>query len=232
AEEIAYIHDAKNDEQRQRLFDRVSAGEVRVLIGSTEKMGVGMNVQRKLIALHHLDAPYRPTDIEQREGRILRQGNENEEVEIYIYVTERSFDTRMWDMLRTKAAFINQAMSGQITTREAEDVGEMVLTAAEVSAIASGNPLIREHVEVTNEVRRLEALEAAYRNNQIHMQAQVSALEASIPNLRRQIAALEKDIRRRKDTKGDKFAMVVNGKSYTEREDAGKALQAASIAVM
>src|SRR5690606_25015242 len=138
----------------------------------------------------------------------------------------------MWDMLLTKAAFINQDMSGQITTREAEDVGEMVLTAAEVSAIASGNPLIREHVEVTNEVRRLEALEAAYRNNQIHMQAQVSALEASIPNLRRQIAALEKDIRRRKDTKGDKFAMVVDGKPYTEREEAGKALQASSIAVM
>ena len=140
AGEIAFIHDADTDAAKKLLFDSVNAGRVRVLIGSTEKMGAGTNVQRKLIALHHLDAPWRPRDIEQREGRILRQGNSNPEVKIYRYVTEGSFDAYMWQTLETKARFIQQVMNGSTSVREAEDIVGGALTYAEIKAIASGNP--------------------------------------------------------------------------------------------
>jgi hypothetical protein len=142
--EIAFIHDAETDAQKKALFDSVNAGRIRILLGSTEKMGAGTNVQKRLIALHHLDAPWRPRDIEQREGRILRQGNDNAEVEIHRYVTEGSFDAYMWQLLENKARFINQVMNGSVTVREAEDLEGGALTYAEIKAIASGNAAFRK----------------------------------------------------------------------------------------
>src|SRR5207248_5516162 len=135
--EIAAIGDADSDAKKQSLFERVRIGSVRVLIGSTQKMGTGTNVQKRLVALHHLDAPWKPAEIEQREGRILRQGNENEEVAIYRYVTQGSFDSYMWQALETKARFIAQVITGQCVLRRAEDVGRQELSYAEVKAIAS-----------------------------------------------------------------------------------------------
>src|SRR5262250_2120684 len=134
------------------LFMAVNAGRVRILMGSTEKMGAGTNVQRRLAALHHLDAPWRPRDIEQRDGRILRQGNQNKQVQIYRYVTEGSFDAYMWQTLETKARFIQQVMSGKASVREAEDLESGALSFAEIKAIASGNPMVVEKIKIDTEV--------------------------------------------------------------------------------
>src|SRR5438105_12449467 len=156
--EIAFIHDGETDAEKKILFDAVNAGRVRILIGSTEKMGAGTNVQRRLAALHHLDAPWRPRDIEQREGRILRQGNLNAEVEIYRYVTEGSFDAYMWQTLETKARFIQQVITGNTSVREAEDLESGALSYAEIKAIASGNPAVMQKVMIDTEVRKLDML--------------------------------------------------------------------------
>src|SRR5207237_3184880 len=139
-EQIAAAGDADSDAKKQALFERVRSGRVRVLIGSTQKMGTGVNVQKHLVALHHLDAPWKPAEVEQREGRILRQGNENEEVAIYRYVTQGSFDSFMWQALETKARFIAQVITDANADRRAEDIGGQELSYAEVKAIASGNP--------------------------------------------------------------------------------------------
>ncbi len=157
-EEIAFIHDATTDDQRERLFARVRAGEVRVLIGSTFKLGLGVNVQERLIALHHLDVPWRPSDMVQREGRILRQGNTNSRVFLYRYITEGSFDAYSWQLLETKARFISDLLSGSMKDRSGTDVDDVVLDYAEVKALAVGNPLIKERVETANELTRLHTL--------------------------------------------------------------------------
>src|SRR5213079_464011 len=161
---------------KQSLFDRVRAGQVRVLLGSTQKMGTGTNVQKRLVALHHLDAPWKPAEVEQREGRILRQGNDNKEVSIYRYVTEGSFDAYMWQTLETKARFIQQVMSGRVTVREAEDLEGGALSYAEIKAIASGNPMVLEKIRVDTEVRRLDMLRAAHVNQQYEIARQVRDL--------------------------------------------------------
>src|SRR5262249_8001661 len=141
-EQIAAIGDADTDAKTQALFEKVRNGTVRVLIGSTQKMGTGTNVQRRLIALHHLDTPWKPAEVDQRERRILRQGNDNEEVSIFRYVTEGSFDAYMWQALETKARFISQVMTGDCAARRAEDIGSQELSYAEVKAIASENPAV------------------------------------------------------------------------------------------
>ena len=140
--QVAIMGDADTDAKKQALFEKVRQGTVRVLIGSTAKMGTGTNVQKRLVALHHLDAPWKPAEVEQREGRILRQGNQNKEVSIFRYVTEGSFDAFMWQALETKARFIAQVMSGDCAVRKAEDIGGQELSYAEVKAIASGNPAV------------------------------------------------------------------------------------------
>ena len=140
SEEIAFIHDANTEEQKQKLFDNVNSGRVRVLIGSTEKCGAGTNVQKRLVALHHLDTPYRPSDMEQREGRIIRQGNTNEKVQIFTYVTERTFDSYSYQILENKQRFISQINKGDLTVREAEDIDETTLSYAEIKAITAANP--------------------------------------------------------------------------------------------
>ncbi|MBC8333750.1 MAG: DEAD/DEAH box helicase, partial [Anaerolineales bacterium] len=150
--EIAFIHDAKTPEARERIFDAVRAGQIRVLIGSTAKMGTGMNVQDKLIAMHHLDAPWRPADVEQRQGRILRQGNSFQEVFEFVYITTGSFDAYIWQILETKARFIDQVMSGQVNSREIDDISKTALSMAEIKALASGDPEIMKMIAVENEL--------------------------------------------------------------------------------
>ena len=157
-EQIAAIGDAESDAKKQALFEKVRQGSVRVLIGSTQKMGTGTNVQKRLVALHHLDAPWKPAEVEQRDGRILRQGNENEEVAIYRYVTEGSFDAYMWQALETKARFIGQVITGNNAARRAEDIGGQELSYAEVKAIASGNPAVLTLAEADAELQRLALL--------------------------------------------------------------------------
>lgn len=165
--EVVFIHDAKTEEQKQTLFDKVNSGTIRVLIGSTEKCGAGTNVQKKLIALHHLDTPYRPSDMEQREGRIIRQGNTNKEVQIYTYVTERTFDSYSYQILENKQRFISQINKGDLTIREAEDIDETTLSYAEIKAITAANPKIKRKMEVDTEVSRLRLLEGQYKKTYI-----------------------------------------------------------------
>ena len=231
--EIAFIHDADTDAAKMNLFMAVNAGRVRVLIGSTEKMGAGTNVQRRLVALHHLDAPWRPRDIEQREGRILRQGNGNAEVEIYRYVTEGSFDAYMWQTLETKARFIEQVMSGQTSVRTAEDLEGGALTYAEIKAIASGNPAVMEKVKVDTEVRKLDQLRSAHLTQQHTIRLQVHSLPAEIRQRRERIERLSADIERRDTHAGEEFSMTVGGRVYSgkgAREAAAAALTQAVMA--
>ena len=225
--EIAFIHDADTDAQKKTLFDAVNAGKIRVLLGSTEKMGAGTNVQKRLKALHHLDAPWRPRDIEQREGRILRQGNSNSEVDIYRYVTEGSFDAYMWQTLETKARFIQQVMNGSVTVRQAEDLEGGALTYAEIKAIASGNPAVMEKVKVDTEVRKLDQLRASHINQQYKIRSEVSRLPEQIHKAKDTEQKVFSDIATRDGNTGDEFTMTVGKRTFSgkgAREDGAKAL--------
>jgi N12 class adenine-specific DNA methylase len=227
AKEIAYIHDADTDLQKKALFDSVNAGRVRILLGSTEKMGAGTNVQKRLVALHHLDAPWRPRDIEQREGRILRQGNDNPSVHIHRYVTEGSFDAYMWQCLENKARFINQIMNGSVTVRQAEDLEGGALTYAEIKAIASGNPAVMEKVKVDTEVRKLDQLRASHVNQQHNIRWSIKSLPEQIERSQKYHAAVTADITTRDAHADEEFTMKAGNREYSgkgAREEAGKAL--------
>ena len=176
ADEIQFVHSADTQTKKARLIEAVNLGKVRILLGSTSKMGVAMNAQERLIALHHIDAPWRPRDVEQREGRILRQGNIFDAVFIFLYVTKGSMDCYTWQILESKARFIHQILSGEITQRTAEDIGDMVLTTAQVKAIASGNPQVMQRVQLELNLIKLERLRAAYYNNRASMRHQLSYL--------------------------------------------------------
>lgn len=221
-EQIAFIHDAKTKAQKEQLFERCRQGQVRVLIGSTEKMGAGTNIQNKLVAEHHVDAPWRPRDIEQREGRILRQGNENEEVEIFNYVTKGSFDANMWEKLKNKATMIGQAMSGNLVQRSLEDADATVLSFAEVEALASGNPLMAERVMVNAKLTQMEALAENYRLNQAKNKRVLAAIPNNIKAAEANAEKAKADIANRKDISGENFSMVIgrNKTVYTKRADA------------
>jgi N12 class adenine-specific DNA methylase len=192
-EEIACIGDADSDAKKQSLFERVRNGSVRVLLGSTQKMGTGTNVQKRLVALHHLDAPWKPAEVEQREGRILRQGNENAEVAIYRYVTEGSFDAYMWQALETKARFISQVITGDNALRQAEDVGGQELSYAEVKAIASGNPAVLTLAEADAELQRLAILQRNHLDEQFLARKKVRDLPVTIERLQERIRRLKAD---------------------------------------
>jgi N12 class adenine-specific DNA methylase len=194
AKEIAFIHDYNTDAEKKALFDSVNAGRVRILFGSTSKMGAGMNVQKRLIALHHMDAPWRPSDIEQREGRILRQGNGNPEVQIYRYVTEGSFDAYMWQTLETKAKFIAQVMTGDVTVRHAEDLENAALTYAEMKAISSGNPAVMEKVKVDLEIRKLDSLRRSHQSERLKVREKLGYLPRAIDFAGKTIEAIERDM--------------------------------------
>jgi hypothetical protein len=225
--EIAFIHDSETDTAKKILFDAVNAGRVRVLLGSTEKMGAGTNVQRRLVALHHLDAPWRPRDIEQREGRILRQGNANKEVRIFRYVTEGSFDAYMWQTLETKARFIQQVMRGETSVRSAEDLESGALTYAEIKAIASGNPAVVEKIKIDTEVRKLDQLRAVHANQQRHIRWEIRDLPRQIGEARQHLAHIEADIATRNSNDPDEFVMKVGSRVFSgkgAREEAANAL--------
>jgi N12 class adenine-specific DNA methylase len=233
-DEIAFIHDAESDAQKKLLFDAVNAGRVRILIGSTEKMGAGTNVQRRLAALHHLDAPWRPRDIEQREGRILRQGNLNAQVRIFRYVTEGSFDAYMWQTLETKARFIEQVMNGRTSVRLAEDLDGGALTYAEIKAIASGNPAVMEKVKVDTEVRTLDQLRSAHLNQQHTIRMKVHSLPAEIRDIKQHAEKLMADVARRDAHAGEEFHMTVGTRVFSgkgAREEAAAALTRAAASV-
>ena len=227
AAEIAFIHDAETDTAKKLLFDAVNAGRVRVLLGSTEKMGAGTNVQRRLVALHHLDAPWRPRDIEQREGRILRQGNGNKEVQIFRYVTEGSFDAYMWQTLETKARFIQQVMRGETSVRSAEDLESGALTYAEIKAIASGNPAVVEKIKIDTEIRKLDQLRAVHANQQRHIRWEIRDLPRQITDAKQHLANIEADVVTRNASETSEFSMTVGNRVFSgkgAREEAAKAL--------
>jgi len=195
AHEIAFIHDANTDTAKQILFDAVRAGKVRILLGSTEKCGAGTNVQNKLIAIHHLDTPYRPSDLEQREGRGIRQGNENAEIEIFTYVTERTFDAYSYQILENKQRFISQINRGDFSVREASDIDETTFSYAEIKAITSANPLIKRKNELEIELGNLRTLQNQYRVNRYALQDNVAnALPKMIARLEEKVENYEKDI--------------------------------------
>jgi hypothetical protein len=224
-ESIRFVHDAKTDRDKGELFAACRAGTVAVLIGSTEKMGVGTNVQFRAIALHHLDCPWRPADVAQREGRILRQGNHNSEVRILRYVTEKSFDGYMWQTVERKARFIAQVMRGRLDVREIEDIGDAALSYNEVKALATGNPLLLEKAEADAELTRLERAERAHHRNQDALRHKVTQANQRIATLTAAVGDIDTAISRRTDTRGDAFTMNVDGIIYTKRTDAGRRLQ-------
>ncbi len=210
--EIAAIGDADSDAKKQSLFDRVRSGAVRVLIGSTAKMGTGTNVQKRLVALHHLDAPWKPAEVEQREGRILRQGNGNEEVAIYRYVTEGSFDAYMWQALETKARFIAQVITGDNTARRAEDIGGQELSYAEVKAIASGNPAVLTLAEADGELRRLSILKRNHDDEQFLARRAKKTLPDTIETLRKRLDRLTAD--RATVSAHARDPLIIGGRAY------------------
>ena len=224
AGEIEFIQDHDSDTAKLQLFRDVRAGQVRILFGSTQKMGTGANVQDRLIALHHLDAPWRPADVEQREGRILRQGNQNSEVQIYRYVTEQSFEAYMWQTLETKAKFIAQVMTGESDLRRIEDIDGAALTYAEVKAIASGNPLVIEKARIDAEVARLSRLRCEHQETQFKLRSRVRHLTDELPRLEQRLAAVRRDLTTRPDTSGDKFVMRIEGQEIRDRGVAGELL--------
>jgi hypothetical protein len=226
ADEIAFIHDAKTPTARAALFETVRNGRIRVLIGSTEKMGTGMNVQTRAIAMHHLDAPWRPADLEQRDGRLVRQGNIYPEVFSFVYITEGSFDSYVWQILETKARFIEQFMAGNTGVREIEDIGDTVLSMAEIKALASGNPKIIDRVMVQNEMMKLDQLRTSWQEERRRAQRKISSVRQELEQVKVRIGHLNTGAKVRDDHPAakDSFSMTVNGKNYVERREAGKAL--------
>lgn len=223
--EIRFIHEAKTDLQKQNLFDEVRNGYVRVIIGSTEKCGAGTNIQDKLIALHHLDTPYRPSDLQQREGRIVRQGNSNEEVFIYTYVTERTFDSYSYQILENKQKFIAQIDNGDLTIREASDIDETTLSYAEIKAITTANPKIKQKMELEQEISRLRTLEGQYRSNKYALQDKISKeLPQRINITENNIKNITNDIELRNNNKYAEFTMKLGNKIFDERAKAGDLL--------
>ena len=227
-EEICFIHDAKTDEQRDRMFSDVRAGRKRIIIGSTEKLGVGTNIQTRMVAAHHIDCPWKPSDIEQREGRIIRQGNENEEVNIYRYVTKGSFDAYLWGIVETKQRFISQVFTSRKLARICEDIDETVLNFAEIKAVASENPLIMEKIQVDNEVARLRILKTAHEGKRFALQDAVTfQYPKRIQSLEKELQSLQKDLERRNQAMEvqPEFAITLQGKVYEKHKEAGEVLR-------
>ncbi len=224
--EIAFIHDAKTEAQKAALFTNVRSGNVRILLGSTAKMGAGTNVQKRLIAEHHLDIPWRPSDIEQREGRILRQGNENSKVDIFRYVTENTFDSYMWQTIESKQKFISQIMTSKSPVRSCEDVDEAALSYAEIKALATGNPYIREKMDLEIEVSRLKLVKANYLSQKYMLEdSLLKHYPKEIRLTQERINGYEADIALYERYKSEDFpGMLLYGTHYEEKKEAGTAI--------
>ncbi len=224
AEEIAFIHDAKTDAQRDVLFKEMRTGKKKVLIGSTDKCGTGVNVQTHLVAMHHVDCPWKPSSIEQRKGRGIRQGNENEEVAIYRYVTKGTFDAYNWLLVENKQRFISQVMTSKAVSRSCENIDEATLSYAEIKAVATGNPLIKEKMEIDNDVQRLKLLKASYDNQRYGLQDNfMIKYPKLIKTATEKLANVREDVKARDKKLIDKpeFAITIGKATYTERVDGG-----------
>ena len=228
--EIAFIHDANTEAKKTELFGKVKSGQVRFLIGSTAKMGAGTNVQDRLIALHHLDIGWKPSDLEQREGRIIRQGNHNKKVHIFRYVTESTFDSYMWQLIENKQKFISQIMTSKAPVRSCEDVDEAALSYAEVKALATGNPAVKEKMALDVDVAKLKLLKANHMNNQYRLEDDIARnFPQQIAKLTEIIDSYKADIAHfseHKITDPEQFSMEISGKVFTEKKEAGMALLA------
>ena len=226
--EIAFIHDANTELRKAELFAKVRSGQVRFLLGSTAKMGAGTNVQDRLIALHHLDVPWRPSDIEQQEGRILRQGNQNDKVKIFRYVTEGTFDSYSWQLIENKQKFIGQIMTSKSPVRSCEDVDEAALSYAEVKALATGNPHIKEKMDLDIQVSKLKLMKANHTSQKYrlednitqHYPHQIAIFKERIEGF---TADMEKYAKNKPEDK-EQFFMQVGGKPYTDKKEAGTAI--------
>ena len=228
--EVAFIHDANTEAKKTELFGKVKSGQVRFLIGSTAKMGAGTNVQDRLIALHHLDIGWKPSDLEQREGRIIRQGNHNKKVHIFRYVTESTFDSYMWQLIENKQKFISQIMTSKAPVRSCEDVDEAALSYAEVKALATGNPAVKEKMALDVDVAKLKLLKANHMNNQYRLEDDIARnFPQQIAKLMEIIDSYKADIAHfseHKITDPEQFSMEISGKVFTEKKEAGTALLA------
>lgn len=227
-EEIAFIHEANTEFRKAELFGKVRSGQVRFLLGSTQKMGAGTNVQDRLIALHHLDVPWRPSDIEQQEGRILRQGNLNPKVKIFRYVTEGTFDSYSWQLIENKQKFIGQIMTSKSPVRSCEDVDEAALTYAEVKALATGNPYIKEKMDLDIQVSKLKLMKANHTSQKYRLEDNIAKhYPQQITILKERISGMQADIQTAKANflvDKEQFSMKVGDKLYTDKKEAGTAL--------
>lgn len=229
AEEIAYIHTAETEAKKKELFGKVRSGQIRVLLGSTQKMGAGTNVQTKLVALHHLDCPWRPSDLQQREGRIIRQGNENPEVDIYTYVTENTFDSYLYQLVEGKQKFIGQIMTSKSPVRSAEDIDETALSYAEIKALCAGNPHIKEKMDLDIDVSRLKLLKANHLSQRYALEDQIikefpqkiKSLEQRIDGYKADMAQLAQNTLPNEDGFS---SMIMAGGTVTDKKAAGEAI--------
>ena len=225
--EIAYAQSYKTDNAKSKMQEMVNDGKIRVLIGSTQAMGTGLNIQKRAVAMHELNAPDRPGDIEQNRGRIVRQGNTNPEVSIYTYITKKTFDSRQWDNLKRKGAFIHQIIAGDYNGRTADGDGDFSASAAEIAAIASDNPLILEQNEISQKINRLEALASSHIKEVQEAKRKVVELPQTIGRFETIRGNLKADISARQDSGGDKFRATILGRNYKKRADAGEAINQA-----
>lgn len=230
-EEIAFIHEYNTEAKKAELFAKVRAGQVRILMGSTPKLGAGTNVQDRLIALHHLDCPWKPSDLEQQEGRILRQGNQNDKVKIFRYVTENTFDAYMWQILENKQKFISQIMTSKSPVRACEDVDDTALSYAEIKALATGNPYIKEKMDLDVQVSKLKLLKANHTSQIYRLESDIAKnFPVQISALKERIAGMQIDSQVVKSVDlqdNDTFAMTVGNVLYEDKKEAGEALIAA-----
>ncbi|WP_314324281.1 helicase-related protein [Paenarthrobacter ilicis] len=223
---IRFIHDAKNDNEKGRLFAAARSGQIAVLVGSTSKMGVGTNIQKRAVHLVDMDAPWRPADVEQRHGRILRQGNQNPEVRISQVVTKESFDSFMWQGLERKSRFINQIMRGRLDVREIEDIGDNTLNFAQAKAITSGNPLVLEKAVADQELARLSRLDRAYNRNLVAVNHTKRGEQAAADAAAQDLPLIHAAVVRTVDTTADAFKATIGGQGFDNRTDAAEALRA------
>lgn len=226
-DEIAFIHDAKTDAQRDALFKEMRTGKKKVLIGSTDKCGTGVNVQTHLVALHHVDCPWKPSSIEQREGRGIRQGNENDEIAVYRYVTKGTFDAYNWSLVENKQRFISQVMTSKTVSRSCEDIDEATLSYAEIKAVATGNPLIKEKMELDNDVQRLKLLKASFDNQRYGLQDNYMIRYPKLTKAAKEkLACVREDIKTRDAEliNNPDFAITIGKFTFTERVDGGTKL--------
>ena len=230
-EEVAFIHEYNTEAKKADLFAKVRAGQVRILMGSTPKLGAGTNVQDRLIALHHLDCPWKPSDLEQQEGRILRQGNQNDKIKIFRYVTENTFDAYMWQILENKQKFISQIMTSKSPVRACEDVDDTALSYAEIKALATGNPYIKEKMDLDVQVSKLKLLKANHTSQIYRLESDIAKnFPVQISALKERIAGTQADLQNIKsvDLKdSDAFIMTIGNVNYADKKEAGEALLAA-----